>query len=270
MGSLPETQGVLTEMVANRQFGWGEHTYNNIAVGSMGIQVGTEAYDPTRHFPWQINPLAPLGLAMGEHHVNLVLPSRPMAANVIVDHSLRRDHSSVTAAKRYLGDSLLSALDESLPGMSDQIYSYVIGESGDAPSGYELIEATDGLAVVNTVTAIARDGLTFVISDFRRLELGGRYVDNLVAIKANHPAERSIPAGAGLLSLGRGREINTNDSTQLGFMNDRLQAEHEQIVRTLRAAGAAVAEVIVKPSAANGYDFTVADHSIAKALAEKA
>lgn len=267
MASLVETQVVLSEMSANQRFGWGEHTYPSISAGSTGMQIGTISYDPTRHSPLDIDPLAPMGLALGVDHVRLVLPNRIMTTNVIIDQSERTERKSVTAAKRDLGSNLLFALEESLPGMTDRIHAYVVGEPGDVPFDPKIIEAEDSLVLSQTIADLAHRGLTFVISDFRRLELGNNDLSNVVAIKANHPAQLHIPARVGkTYELGNGRTVNTYKPKELEPVNEALRQEHNRIVTGLRAAGAMVASVVLKPSATERYDMGLADISIAAAL----
>ncbi|HUP26761.1 MAG TPA: hypothetical protein VM124_03910 [Candidatus Limnocylindrales bacterium] len=271
MRSLPETQDALANLAANNQFGWGEHRHGNLVAGVNGLQVGSEEFDPMRHEPWQINPLDVMGLALGEYHVPVVLPYRPMAANVIIDMTRRQDHPLVAGAKRNLGVSLTNALEESLPGMTDQIHGYVIGDSVKElrAAGFEQIEPADEDANARTISEIAAEGLTLVLSDFRHLSFDPFSLGDVVAVKTNHPAERSIPAGVGLISLGGAASVNTNKPSQLAEVNARLQQEHVRITGMLRAAGASIAEVVAKPASPEGYGLAAADKSIAAALEEK-
>lgn len=273
MASLIETQVVLSDMLANQRYGWGEHTYPNITAGSAGMQIGTIGYDPARHSPLDIDPIAPMGLALDEDHVRQILPNRSLMTNVIIDQSERTERKSVTAAKRDLGSDLLFALEESLPGMTDRLHAYVIGEPGDVPFDPEIIEDDNSLVLAQTIADLAHSGLTFVISDFRRLKFEGDNLNdlsNVVAIKANHPAQLHIPAGVGkAYELGGGRTVNTYRPKQLDPVNEALKDEHNRIVTGLRAAGAMVATVVLKPSATERYDMGSADMSIAAALRSK-
>lgn len=271
MLSLPETQEVLASFAATNQNGWGEHTHGNLTAGVDGLQIGSVTFDPVRHQPGQINPLDVMGMALGEYRVPMVLPYRPLAANVIIDLTRRQDHPMVTTAKRNLGVSLTNALEASLPGITDKIHGYVIGDTVEQlqAAGFEQIDPADEVTNARMISDIAAEGLTIVISDFRHLEFEPNSLGDTVAVKTNHPSERSITANVGLITLRGDVEVNTSNARQLAAVNDRLQKEHDRITGMLRVADASVAEAVVTPRAPEGYDLSAVDQSIAAALAEK-
>jgi hypothetical protein len=272
MSRLIQTERALAEFAGNRPLGYGGHLETNPAAGVFGLPVGNVPFDAARHSVAHIDHFSPLGLAMGEDYVREVLPYRPMSVNLVLDYSARSEHQAITKAKELLMDDIATAIEYSMPHMTDQVQSFRLGSSasdhGYSSRAMELPAEQKTEEIEESIAGLAIRGLTIVISDFERFSFAGRNGDlgMMVAVKVNHPMEMSLPAGIGRVSLGQWNEVNTNSSRQLKAANTRLSTHHEAIVRNLETGGAAVAQVISTPKSIMGYDVQAADGSLSSAV----
>lgn len=266
---LRETERAFADLAANSMFSLGQHTDGRPRTGVDGIYIGTSQFDPARHSATDIDPISLMGVATGEDYVRDILPGKPLMLNLVVDNSRRIEHAGVTAAKERLATDLATAIEHALPGMTDRLFPYVIGEpkTSALPAGTEKLN-TDALTL-RSLGRLAASGLTFVLSDFNRVQLDtsmpGRLA-NLIAIKVNHPAERVIPAGVGMISLGEFEEVNTNKPKQVKDVNQKLEAKHLRITSDLEQAGASVVSIITAPNGKAPYDTRTADRDLAGAI----
>ncbi|MES2971069.1 MAG: hypothetical protein V4702_01980 [Patescibacteria group bacterium] len=269
MPALPETQQALSDLPANSLLGGGEHMLNDIRTGTEGRYVGSIPYDPRDHFPHDIDPLSPTGIALGEDYVRQVRPTRPLTFSLAIDQTARAENPVLTAAKKSLAESLADSLDLTVsPG--DRVFSYVV-RSDNKPSDdwrYETVQAEDSEAFTSTLLGLANRGLTIVISDFRRVNFAHPELDlsGIVAVKTNHKLERNLPAGIGVVSLGGYNSVNTNKKRELLRANKLLHNSHEDIVAGLNNAGAGVASVVIDPKHPDGFNLRATDQAIATAI----
>ncbi len=269
MARLPETSNAFAEVVANTSFGIGDHQTQVIEVGANGLQLGYEPFDPRRHQPHQIDPLAPFADTFGEQHVKLVRPERALTINVVNDLLPVDENPVVTEVRRDLAADIGESLSQALPGIMDYVYQYAIVQ--DRPKeknlDVEVINVANAGEAAQAIKSISVDGPTFVISGFHNLRLAvGHGQNELVAVKVNHPWDRRIPHGVGRISLQGLAEVNTRKPKEIEAVNTALSDRHEKIVGQLEASGAVVASVIARPQSEHGYDIDEADQQIAKAI----
>lgn len=271
MANFRQTTDALSEWQANMPEGMGSHLDSNIVVGAYSnLIVGEHLFDAQHDDPADIDHMSLLGAATGEYFVTEVLPERPMSLNIVTDSLARSEHPVLTRGKARLVRGLSLAIESAMPGFSDQIsqFSFVNDNSRRRSTDIKEIVVPDTEEYTKQLMRIACDGLTFVITDGRRIQLPQNSLPHsqVVAVKFNHLLERRIPANVGVLSLQGGEdEIDTSNSRKLTRKNDELEAEHQKIVRNLREAGVPVAEVTTAKRM-QGFDVVEADRQIASAV----
>lgn len=270
--ALPNTTDALSTLLTNQRWSQGANQASHIEVGSMGIVLGDVEYDPTKHSPSDINPLSLMAEATGIEHVQQNMPEKPLNIGVIVDVASIDDDPRIRARKMDAARQLTGLLADAMPSITDHIHSYVVGsgsyaEAAIGESQMMGIEASDEQRALQ-VAQFCLDGLTFVISDFRRLPLAnaGQRFSEAVAIKLNHPLERRIPGGIGVIGLGNGYEVDTNSDKQLAIVNNKLEAKHQATVEALEHRGLEVASVLIDPFAVDGIDHKSSDNAVASAI----
>ena len=274
MANLEATESAIADFTANRGLLFGIHEAEEFKVGGVGRDVGEVMFDPAKHDAAAINPLSIWESVLGEPHVRVAIPERPLHINVIAHHRStgKSDFYQMNAARQRLAGELSNAISESLPGITDRSWSYAIGEAAGetADSDVEVIGTNgDPVLEAKTIAELCRDGLTFVISDFLALPLDAADYQTTVAVKANHSYDLELPAGYGRLPTNvEGGEVNTENPKELARVNRAQQEQHDQTVARLEAAGIAVAQVLFnwKDQPLNGFDVEAADQSIAGAI----
>lgn len=269
MTRMPLTSEALGELRSNMAFGLGDHRMVDIKAAVPGLPLGHESFDHRRHSPIDIDPLAPFSDALGGDHVRLVLPSKPVAINVVTEYSLAKEHPVLAQTKRNLASSISNTVEDALPGMLDYSYLYAVGNDIPVglPNDVEAIPTIDDEQTSDAIRQLAHNGLTFVISSFRTLRLNDvANGDGMVGIKVNHALERFVPRNRGVLVVGGLAEIKTHKRKELDAFNARLEARHQGIVRTLEDSGVEVASIVTRTDQEEKYDEAEADKSIAAAL----
>jgi hypothetical protein len=274
MANLEQTESAIAGFTANRGLLFGIHEAEEFKVGGVGRDVGEVMFDPARHDAGAINPLSIWESVLGEPHVRVVVPERPLHINVIAHHrsSGKSDFYQMNAARQRLAGELSNAISESLPGITDRSWSYAIGESAVAGEDADVeVIGTNGdpLVEANTIAELCQGGLTFVISDFLALPLEQAKCPTTVAVKANHSYDLEIPAGFHSLPTNiQGGEVNTDKPRKLARVNRAQQEQHDQAVARLEAAGIAVAQVLFNWTdyPLSGFDIEAADQGIAGAI----
>lgn len=273
-----QTERAFAELSANDILRTGQHVHEQMKSGGIGIELGNIPFDPEIHRTGDIDYLSPITAATGELQARQVLPTRSLLVNSVVDYRGGRAYESVIQAKKQVQDRIRDALENALPGHGDRMIDYAIGSSDlsivhkHTDLGFDLREREE--AGSEEIAALSYRGLTLVIGSFNRLNFEGyRNLNNLVALKVNHPAERQIPAGVGFVSLGGAVEVDTNNPKQLDEVNRRLENRHMEIVDKLEEAGISVASVVLKPNAPDKIDTEETDRAIAegvRSMAKKA
>lgn len=268
MPTLPETSNMLSEWPANEAYALGDHTEFSVRTGAAGLPLGDSEFDPSRHQLSDINHLAPMTAATGDFYVREVQPFRPLLINVIHDARSQGEHPAIYAQKHTGMDYLATAIADAAPGIADSVRHYHISNGNDVSSAakhaQEIIAPTDEQAQAE-IEDIALRGLTFILSDFRSLKLPNA-TGEVLAIKMNHPLERSLPANVGFVSLGGAFEVNTNNARQLGEVNRRLTTIHEGIMSSLQESQVEAVDIVVTPKTAEYIDSKKADIAISDKL----
>ena len=270
MALFPETTSALSELAANAQYGYGDHTEQVIRTGVAGLPLGDTQFDPTRHQLSDVNHLAPLSAATGDMYVREVLPRRPISVNVVLDVRTGREHPVITNQKQRAQQMIAHGLVEALPGITDHAATYVLSDGttrNQIDFDGENVPVHDDEDAGRKVEDIALSGLTFVVSDFKQLRLQ-RIDGQMIAIKANHPLERSIPRNIGFVSLGGAVELDTHDRRQLERVNTALWHRHLDIIDDIKKTGAKAVSVKAEPKSEHGFYVQHTDHRIAAVVHE--
>lgn len=274
MSELHHTQEALAEIAANGLDGFGTHLLSDVQRGVPGLVLGEVVYDPKRDMPGAIVHSSVRELVTGRPQVRQYAPQQLLTANVIIHDRKSTDSFGMYEAKTNVATELRQALRESMPGLTDEVFSYAVGETAGTRRGQDMeIRATNGDPLVDakTIGDLCKNGLSFIISDFLNLPLekvpGARYPAT-VGVKINHPIEIKLPPNVGTLPTIAGGEVNTNKSKQLQRVNEALQSLHNDTVRQLGRLGIGVAHVVIAPKLRAQYDVTVADTAISRAIGQ--
>jgi hypothetical protein len=270
--SLPNTTDALSALLTNQRWSQGANQTSHIEVGSMGVVLGDTEYDSARHSPTDINPLSLMAEATGMDYVQQVISEKPLNISVVTDLGNMDDDSRISRRKHDVARNLTSLLTDAMPSITDYVHSYVVGagvhaEAAIGESQMLGVEASDQQRAAQ-VAQFCLDGLAIVISDFRHLPLAdtdGRF-NETIAVKLNHPLERKIPEGIGVIGLGNGYEVDTNSDKQLAIINEKLDLRHQATVEALERSGIKVASVVIDPIALGGLGYDSADEALAEAI----
>lgn len=290
MAGLPQSEQAFSDVVANGRIMFGAHDGDEIKVGGQGVYVGDRPFDPERDNPLAINPFSIWESVTGEQHVSLHIPERPLHISVVTHDRQQSaaDKLGIIPAKQRIAHVVTEALYDSLPGMTDRIYNYSVGEAAGT-RGDEDVEVVDTngdqLVDAQKIADICKYGLTIVISDFLKLPLEQTIDknDTCIAIKANHKFDVALPPNVGILPSGyRGGEINTDGPSKgrrlvekitnqapkddFAEVNQLMSEAHLATIARLLNAGIAVAHFILQPNTRMGFDAAVADQEIARAI----
>lgn len=277
MAVLPRTEQALADLVATERIVFGEHDGEDVRVGHEGVYVGERPYDPARDDVSQINPLSVWAPILGEPHVALRIPERPIRVNVVTQErqAPENDRLGTIPAKRLLATALANTLYDAMPGITDRVFQYAVGEAAEeVKDPYVEVLSTNGDPLVDakTTAELCRDGLTFVISDFLALPLetqaGQGEFPVTTAIRAMHKFDYELPVtDGGRIGTGiNDGEINMSDPVAVGAVNAEMAAARQRSDARLHSAGLAVAHVILQPEARYGFETIETDRSIADAV----
>lgn len=251
--SFPETSKAISEYASSEIYGFGEHTKYSPSVGATGLLVGHETYDPSRHNPLAIDPLATMAMVTGEQQVRYVQPGKPLYWSVVVDASPRRESRAVSESRLAMADHIGTLLTEELnAGITDNAERHVVTKRE------QMAAKVGGLALDG--------GLVFIVSDFQGIDMPSARTAPMVAVKTDHFINRYMPDLGGRFALGAGYEIDTRVPEQRDAYTAAMQHTHEHRVAELERKGYFLAEAVTDPNQAQGYDMAAVDSSIATAL----
>ncbi len=272
MSELSLTQDVLSEMAANGLDGYGTHLLADVQTGIPGLVLSEVDYNPRRDSPTAIVMSSVREMVTGQPQVRQYAPQQLLSANVIIHERGSTDSYGISEAKRHMAAELRQAITESMPGLTDEVTTYAVGEKAGLYHDLD-IEAwtTDGdpLTDAKTISELCRDGLAFVIGDFLQLPLervSGASYPATVAVKTNHRIEMALPANVGTLPTIGGGEVNTNKPKELQRVNEALASLHAETIARLGRLGIAVAHIVLAPHFTAGYETTAADRAISRAI----
>jgi hypothetical protein len=276
MPRFAQIENALADLSANYPTKQGRHLGEGVKAGARGVTIGEVPFDPARHSPSKINPLALSSLITGEPHVTQAIPNRPIEANIIIHNDPKPNRRDIHQTKFALAETLADKISGSMPAFRDRVNLYLIGEETDDRRldklGVEMVEGTDDPVKAAAVAAdLCMNGLAFVISDFENLpihELNHKF-KGTIGIKTNHELDLDISSIAGnkaVLSLGGSREVRLWKPKEVIAFNEKLQENDQLIESRLERVGIKVARVISSQSEYNGYNLRSADNSIARAI----
>lgn len=276
MARLPQTEQALSEVFANQQIIYGVHGSEELRTSGLGVFVGERPFKPGRDKPSDINPLSIWEAIDDEPYVPLIIPDRPLSVNVVTHERQQpeEDVLDIIPSKRRLASEIADSLYDTMPGLTDRVFQYAVGEAAETIKGSEIeVIGTDGdpLTDAKTIAELCQDGLTFVVSDFHKLPLEETEADfpMAVAVKANHKFDVALPKMEKnmRIALGnQGGEVNLGDEAEVDAINERMAAIHADTVRRLRRAGLAVAHIVMEPALALGFNAARADRELAAAI----
>ena len=254
---LVSTASAIEDYFAHVPRQVGQHLLERQIVGPIGLDTGTEDFDPARHDPIMIDTLSPFQEVTGQAQVRQVLPYNPAIINLIADYRSNGSEILERTRKRAI-DVIIGSLMTSLPSM-DRINAVGIDKSPGQSQ-----EEVD-----REIIDESSHGLTIVAGSFEDFTGKASFEnpDETIALKVNHPLEREFPAGVGKLAIGGGVEVDTCDQSQLDYVNGRLQQRHERVVQKMLNAGVSlVVPIITAPKHPSGLNATEIDEKIAGAV----
>lgn len=279
--TFTKTDEVLREYGASPVRMRGVHKSDIIRTGTSGQKVIEIPFDPNKHTPDKINPLSIMGMVIEEPYVTKVRPRYPLIANLVIDRSKEQSAPGIIAAKNLVASGIRKAIAEAMPGVSDKLHQYVIGEPMSEDLGdydLETLELNgDKQKFAVSLAELCMSGLSFVISDFESLPIdqlpqrrfGKGNFSSAVGIKINHPAELDISSTQGYratLPLFGKREVNLKHADEVEDFNKVLSEHHDRVIDRMNAAGFAVAQVVYNPEFSMGFDPNLADRQISSAI----
>ncbi|HVV66854.1 MAG TPA: hypothetical protein VHB72_02140 [Candidatus Saccharimonadales bacterium] len=279
MARLPQTEQALSEVFANQQILYGVHGSEELRTNGLGVYVGERAFRPERDKVSDINPLSIAEAIYDEPHVPLIIPDRPLSVSVVTHERQQpeEDVLGIIPSKRRLASEIADSLYDTMPGLTDRVFQYAVGEAAGTVKGSEIeVIGTDGnpLTDAETIAELCQDGLTFVISDFHKLPLEETEADfpMAVAVKANHTFDVKLPKMEKTMRVAignRGGEVNLGNEEEVAAINEKMAAIHANTVLRLQRAGLAVAHIVMEPAVALGFSTSGADRELAAAINSK-
>lgn len=275
MFSLERTSDELATLQSTGLYRHGEHFSESSRIRHNGEYLGERDFDPHKDDPSDIDPLSYWQDIVDTPQVVERRPFYPLDASIIVHQPMGSqfdEELNIGSNRRLLARMLGQAIESSIPNVSDRTYSYFVGEKVDKAThkNGEVIK-TDGNpeSDAKIISEIALNGLTFVISDFIRLNFNPSDAKNIrksIAVKANVPFDLSLNPGVLVLRSGeRGGESNTRKNESLNETNNLLLENHIRVIEKLRSLGLGVAKVAYLPSEINRHKNDI-DKEIATAI----
>lgn len=235
--------------------------------------TGYDEFDPTVHEASDIDPLAPLGLALDEDYVREVDKELALHVNVFCDHTLRVERPDITERKAKAVTHIATMLRAALPYPDDKANLYGVHSKGHGDDRL-ITGAYDELFVVDRrqqfidiAIDAARTGVPSVlISDFEGMQIPQKVADHSVGVIVNDITERKVVDSALAVSLGGDYEIHTHDKKQVRAYEELLNDKHERVLVALGAAGLTAVSIITDINNKAGYDEAEADRELAAAF----
>lgn len=267
MAYFAETIRAVSSLPPNLRLTDGNHLERREVVGRNGDVVEDRPFIFGQDLIQDINPTSLIGEVLGMEHVRQVHPGRRLMTNIIVDKMDSRDDDRIQAKKEIIAVHIAATLFASMAQTSDSVKLMVRQgmNLGDiSPTATKLTWLEDDASVQEA----SSKGISFLINDFARFDTldEANKPHPVIGVKVNHPLERNIPSGIGLLGLGNGYELDTSNPKELDEINQRLQVRHRSIVEAMKQTGIRIANVIIEPQFDDGFNPVLADHHISTAV----
>jgi hypothetical protein len=257
----------LPEIVEAR----GERLSLHMEPGLISSPESHVEFDPAIHDPDQIDHFSFEGLTMDEDQVRIIDRELPLYMNLALDETSRSGYSRLTSAKQKVARHLAQELKGIMEHDQDDAYSVSFQDEASRPSKSRLIDQVTAVAgrqqIPGKMSVITETdpALPIFLGDFSRQNFSS--LDGALAVKINHILERRVPANAGLIGLGGGYELDTNNDRHLAAYNRVLEAKHLRTVSALQEVGAQVVAVVADPRREYGFDVNSTDQAIAQGVA---
>jgi hypothetical protein len=164
------------------------------------------------------------------------------------------------------------AIGSSIPGITDSVTLYAVGkEANEAKKDFVVVSNNgDQQDELDEIEDITRSGLTFIVSDFLKLDPGLIRANNkIIAVKANIPEDLELKARPLVIRSGvNGGEIDLSNPSDLERVNRALIVNDLRIQNALRVSGIAVASVVQDRQSNYGINRQLADRAIANSVKE--
>lgn len=257
---LTKTREALADLAANDRLGIGSHFEQDPRAAAVGMVLGEIAFDPDVNDFDDIIPDSTEAEASGIDQVSYGLPAKPLQFNVVADLRDMECVDWIEIPKRNSIIQIAKALKANPGDMFDHVNVYALDDREGVTSYAEAITTDEKLL------SVCQSGLTFVISDFRRLAetMNGHSFGNVVGIKVNHLLE--MKASLGELSLGGAKELNTKDARSLAAYDALLDDYHAGLDARLTDTGMVLARVVTSAELGSVLDESQADMEIAQAV----
>ncbi len=261
-----KTTAELTRLPPNLRLGIGSHLVRREEVGRIGNVAADTEFAHGEHTAADINPVSFLGEVLGQHYSRQVQPGRQLQTNVILGNFEQDSDPRIVLKKERVAATISRLLHQDLSQSSDRVRLFTL--PGANTDGID--EQRTRFTRLNSdkdASDLCRRGLTIMISDFSRFQPEDVAVAPAIGVIVNHQLERKLPANIGVLSLGSGYEVDTSKVSQLDDINSRLAQRHQTLTDQLTGLGMSVANIIATPREVEGFNHSVADNSMAEAVA---
>lgn len=235
--------------------------------------TGYREFDPAIHDASDIDPLAPLGLALDEDYVREVDKELALHVNVFCDHTSRVERPDITARKAQAVSHIAVMLRAALPYPDDRANLYGVHTQDQSVDRAKTTVYDELFAVehrqqfLDIATDAARSGVpTVLISDFEGMQIPLKSASHSVGVVVNDITERKVVDSALAVSLGGDYEIHTHDKKQVRAYEELLNEKHERVLAALGQAGLTTVSIITAINNKAGYDEAETDRELAAAF----
>ncbi|HUA13100.1 MAG TPA: hypothetical protein VL989_01205 [Candidatus Sulfotelmatobacter sp.] len=269
---LAATTDALANLVTNSPILWGEHDHPKSSVGFSDFPLYHRPFDPELDDPSNIDHSSYDSIVMDEPHVAIIHPPRQLDIRVVAEQRVPTsldERFGLGAARNGLNIAIARALEESLPGVTDEALLFSVGSAAARDQDFEVLtHSDDPEEQADLIRGLSHDGLTIVLSSFLRLDPKKLKSNQpMIAIKTNAPWDLELPKAGLVIRSGKGLgEVDLSDDRQRGEANRLLIKEDQRVVDSLLTAKIAVARAVFDKSSPDGVNWPRVDASIAQAI----
>jgi hypothetical protein len=281
---MERTEEALAEVYASHVRKRGSHRSNVVRTRNSGRFVEEVAFKRGVHRQSDVNPFSLTGMVTGKKFVKRINPQNPLEITVITHRNPNENsHPSIVEAKQLLADGIQLALTSSLPGPTDRIEHFVVGEPTELDKAYEDVtivsETKNPSKAARKIIEISQEakGPTFVISPsfdeliLPKTEINRETLTGMIGVNVNHPIELDLSHLAGqnaVIRTGGTGEVDLLDEEQVDYVNNKLQAYHNRTVKQMQKSGLAVANIVFNAGLEYGLDLDSTDIEVANAVGQ--
>jgi hypothetical protein len=281
---MERTEEALAEVNASHVRKRGSHRSSVVRTRSSGRFVEEVAFKRGVHRQSDVNPFSITGIVTGKKFVKRINPQNPLELTVITHRNPgENSHPSIVEAKQLLADGIRLALTSSLPGPTDRIEHYVVGEPTENDKSYDDVKVISGTKnpakAASKIIDISQEakGPTIVISPsfdelvLPKTEINRETLTGMIGVNISHPIELDLSHLAGqnaVIRTGGTGEVDLLDEEQVEYVNNKLQTYHNRTVDQMRQSGLAVANVVFHAEMEYGLNLDATDIEVANAISQ--